>query len=101
MYSAVVPEIQSPLKLVCNLETQAMAFKAGDRVVLKSGGPIMTVTHVDKKPSLVHTTWFTDRGEEIAAHFPPAALEEHHPVDDETLDVRPAGSAKSKRTPPA
>jgi uncharacterized protein YodC (DUF2158 family) len=30
-------------------------------VVLKSGGPIMTVTHVDKKPILVQTRWFTDR----------------------------------------
>jgi uncharacterized protein YodC (DUF2158 family) len=58
-----------------------MAFKAGDLVVLKSGGPIMTVTHVDKKPLLVHTSWFTDRGVEKAAHFPPAALKEHRPVD--------------------
>ena len=78
-----------------------MAFKVGDMVVLKSGGPIMTVTHVDKKPALVHTTWFTDRGVERAAHFPPAALEEHQPVDQETLEVRFRKGAKSKRTPPA
>ncbi len=58
-----------------------MAFKVGDKVVLKSGGPIMTVTHVDKKPRLIHTSWFTDRGVEKAAHFPPDALEEHRPVD--------------------
>jgi uncharacterized protein YodC (DUF2158 family) len=74
-----------------------MVFKVGDMVVLKSGGPIMTVTHVDKKPVLVHTTWFTDRGVERAAHWPPAALEEHHPVDQETSKVEFKKTAKPRR----
>jgi uncharacterized protein YodC (DUF2158 family) len=74
-----------------------MAFKVGDMVVLKSGGPIMTVTHVDKKPILVHTSWFTDRAVEKAAHFPPAALEEHRPVAPETLTVRFKSAPKAKR----
>jgi uncharacterized protein YodC (DUF2158 family) len=58
-----------------------MAFKIGDQVKLKSDSPVMTVTAVDKKPILVHTVWFTDRGIERRAHFPPAALEEYRPVD--------------------
>ena len=73
-----------------------MAFKVGDMVVLKSGGPIMTVTHVDKKPMLVHTTWFTDRGVERAAHWPPAALEEHRPVDQDALAARQVLAARVK-----
>jgi uncharacterized protein YodC (DUF2158 family) len=52
-----------------------MAFKVGEMVKLKSGSPTMTVTHVDKN-QLVHTAWFTDKGQEKAAHFPAAALEE-------------------------
>ena len=74
-----------------------MAFKVGDKVVLKSGGPIMTVTHVDKKPMLVHTAWFTDRGVERGAHFPPAALEEHQPVEPKKLTVVFKSPAKARR----
>ena len=74
-----------------------MAFKVGDMVVLKSDSPVMTVTAVDKKPALVHTVWFTDRGVERRAHFPASALEEHRPVSPETLTVRLKSVPKAKR----
>jgi uncharacterized protein YodC (DUF2158 family) len=74
-----------------------MTFKVGDMVVLKSDSPVMTVTAVDKKPALVHTVWFTDRGVERRAHFPPSALEEHLPVSPETLPARFKGTPKVKR----
>lgn len=51
-----------------------MSFKIGDLVVLKSGGPIMTVTHPADNLSDVYTTWFGGRKLERGG-FPPAALE--------------------------
>jgi uncharacterized protein YodC (DUF2158 family) len=74
-----------------------MAFKVGEMVKLKSGSPTMTVTHVDKN-QLVHTAWFTDRGEEKAAHFPAAALEESsRAVDLKALAKDFEKIAKAKR----
>jgi uncharacterized protein YodC (DUF2158 family) len=74
-----------------------MAFKLGEMVKLKSGGPTMTVTHVDKN-QLVHTAWFNDKGEENAAHFPAAELEEENrPVDLKALAKDLEKIAKAKR----
>ena len=58
----------------------AAAFKIGDIVQLKSGGPKMTVTSIpvgDKET--VHTSWFAGSKKESGA-FPAQALV---PVSDE------------------
>lgn len=51
-------------------------FKIGDRVVLKSGGPDMTVTNVGDQMGrlMVWCSWF-DGMKPSAATFPPDALE--------------------------
>ena len=55
-------------------------FKVGDIVVLKSGGPKMTVVDRDREPNpltglrLVHTTWFSGRKSENGA-YPEDAIE--------------------------
>ncbi|TBA16304.1 YodC family protein [Rhizobium ruizarguesonis] len=49
-----------------------MAFKIGDLVKLKSGGPVMTVT--DLRASIVETSWFAGAKNEKAI-FKPEALE--------------------------
>ena len=56
------------------------AFKIGDIVQLKSGGPKMTVTHLPvSERGFVHTCWFAGSKNETGA-FPVDAL---IPVKDE------------------
>jgi uncharacterized protein YodC (DUF2158 family) len=49
-------------------------FKVGDIVVLKSGGPKMTVSEVNDIPvAFIRTTWFAGSKNE-KGNFPPEAL---------------------------
>jgi uncharacterized protein YodC (DUF2158 family) len=50
-----------------------MAFKVGDIVKLKSGGPRMTV--VDATPETIYVAWFPGTQSESRADFPAEALE--------------------------
>jgi uncharacterized protein YodC (DUF2158 family) len=45
------------LAKICEHQAMAQAFKAGDMVQLKSGGPRMTLTSVDDR-GYVRTAWF-------------------------------------------
>ena len=58
-----------------------MAFKIGDVVKLKSGGPAMTVMKVDDFGSrtIIKCTWFAESKNE-RADFPPDALLPAPPV---------------------
>jgi uncharacterized protein YodC (DUF2158 family) len=58
------------------LETRGylMYFNIGDTVVLKSGGPAMTVTAIDNEGLVVWCTWF-DGNDEKQESFPADALE--------------------------
>ena len=49
-------------------------FNIGDVVVLKSGGPSMTVEHIDHDSQMVLCAWF-DGKEKKANSFPPGALQ--------------------------
>ena len=51
-----------------------MYFKIGDTVVLKSGGPVMTVTAIDNEGLVVWCAWF-DGNDEKQESFPADALE--------------------------
>ena len=51
-----------------------MYFKIGDTVILKSGGPVMTVTAIDNEGLVVWCTWF-DGDDEKEESFPADALE--------------------------
>jgi len=52
-------------------------FKVGDIVMLKSGGPTMTISHIDENEYRgavdIRTTWFAGRKNEHG-RFPPEAL---------------------------
>jgi len=48
------------------------AFKVGDVVTIKSGGPHMTVTHVG--PHYIQVIYFTERTGITDGTFPPDAL---------------------------
>ncbi|OJX65817.1 DUF2158 domain-containing protein [Magnetospirillum sp. 64-120] len=50
-----------------------MAFKVGDIVQLKSGGPEMTVVTVDQDGKGVWAAWFAGKKSE-RSHFPNEAL---------------------------
>jgi len=49
------------------------AYKPGDTVQLKSGGPCMTVLRVVGNGDTLHTSWFAGKKNETAA-FPTAAV---------------------------
>ena len=49
----------------------AEKFEKGETVLLKSGGPLMTVANVEEE--LIHTTWFQD-GEQRFGEFDAALL---------------------------
>jgi uncharacterized protein YodC (DUF2158 family) len=51
-----------------------MYFKIGDTVILKSGGPAMTVTAIDNEGLVVWCTWF-DGNDEKQESFPVDALD--------------------------
>jgi len=53
-----------------------MAFKVGDVVKLKSGGPLMTVTIVGEKygMAIAFCAWF-EGTKNMSADFPPDSLE--------------------------
>lgn len=56
-------------------------FKVGDIVLLKSGGPKMTVIEVGDiagEPA-VWCSWFDDKKQKKSETFPPAALESAEP----------------------
>lgn len=60
-------------------------FKDGDIVILKSGGPQMTITRADVEgdPNLVFCRWFDDKGELKGHRFMAAALKLIEDVDPE------------------
>ena len=51
-------------------------MQVGDRVVLKSGGPVLTVYDLDRYNGrmLAEVRWFDDTGKLIKDHLPPDAL---------------------------
>ncbi|EPM4291468.1 YodC family protein [Vibrio fluvialis] len=49
-------------------------FNVGDTVMLKSGGPVMTVTGKDFGDNLI-CTWFDSKQELKTGSFPPSALD--------------------------
>lgn len=57
------------------METEDHAFKAGDRVCLNSGGPVMTVRQV-RGDGALECTWFPERnsGEVSLSVFPAACV---------------------------
>lgn len=63
------------------------SFEIGDLVLLKSGGPLMTVTQVHPDSGLsvsgcVQGTWFNG-GIVMSYVFPPEALKYHDEQDDD------------------
>ena len=58
-------------------------FKTGDVVILKSGGPNMTVVSISEDDALVDCTWMSD-SEVYAGDFLPATIEH-----TETLTIDP------------
>lgn len=50
-----------------------MAFKPGDNVRLKSGGPLMTIQKMG--PEFANCTWFDEDNEVKTESFRPEALE--------------------------
>lgn len=54
-------------------EKAAAAFKVGDVVRAKSGGPVMTVDHVTNQ--VIYCVWFDARCMLQVARVPPATLE--------------------------
>jgi uncharacterized protein YodC (DUF2158 family) len=53
-------------------------FKVGETVVLRSGGPLMTVEAIDETHpggSLIKTVWFDSRGQEMHSQFMQGVLE--------------------------
>lgn len=55
-------------------KTKQVDPKLGDVVVLKSGGPEMTVTNVDKELGL-NCAWFDDADLKIATNFPKQSVD--------------------------
>lgn len=57
-----------------------MAFKAGDVVRLKSGGPAMTIEKIGQTGGheAVFCTWF-EKNEQKRGHFAPVAVEADEP----------------------
>jgi uncharacterized protein YodC (DUF2158 family) len=53
--------------------TSKCQWNVGDLVVLRSGGPVMTVTDPSNFDGYVSTTWFSGKKNE-RGQFPPAAL---------------------------
>ncbi len=49
--------------------------KVGEKVTLKSGGPVMTVAQVGFADSGVRCVWFVDGDKQQEGFFPAAALE--------------------------
>ncbi len=57
-------------------------FKVGDVVVLKSGGPEMTIDYIDDSRSEAKCVWFDDR-KKLEAYFNPDSLQE--PENEDTI----------------
>ena len=53
-----------------------MTYKAGDQIVLRSGGPVMTIlkVYVNTFADLIDAGWFDARGEYKTSSFPVAAV---------------------------
>ncbi|KFF16768.1 YodC family protein [Flavobacterium hydatis] len=45
------------------------SFKEGETVRLKSGGPLMTISRIDKENNLANCEWFDSKKEFRAADF--------------------------------
>ncbi|TNE37205.1 MAG: DUF2158 domain-containing protein [Alphaproteobacteria bacterium] len=57
-------------------------FSIGDVVMLKSGGPVMTVTKIEENSTgreKIWCVWFDSKGVRQTSNFPPEALEK---IDD-------------------
>lgn len=53
---------------------EAEMFKTGDVVILKSGGPNMTVVSISEDGSIVYCTWMSD-ADVYEGDFIPATIE--------------------------
>jgi uncharacterized protein YodC (DUF2158 family) len=58
-------------------------FKAGDVIVLRSGGPIMTVTDCEQDETGVMKVWcvWFDGNKQLNGVFPAAAVQTYKPED--------------------
>lgn len=45
-------------------------FKIGDIVILKSGGPIMTIADIDTDTNIVECYWFNNQNDRQIEEFP-------------------------------
>lgn len=57
----------------------------GDTVVINSGGPDMSVIHVNEEDSIAHCTWFLDNKRFECGNFPIACLTKKDPVFDASM----------------
>lgn len=55
----------------------------GETVKLKSGGPLMTISHVDRENDLFHCEWFDSKGELKSGEFFSTSLK----IDDGNISV--------------
>jgi len=60
----------------------AQQLAVGDTVELKSGGPTMTIVHLDEDLDQMECTWFASAGGSLQrGRFPPIALRYVAPYD--------------------
>jgi len=52
-------------------------FKVGDVVILKSGGPTMTVCEIDDDEDMIYCQWFVENKILETADFPADSLEHY------------------------
>lgn len=64
----------------------ATEFKAGDVVVLKSGGPKMTVDDIDDIDGTVCCIWF-EKNDQKSGKFKPVVLEKYTPSAPSVVHV--------------
>jgi len=59
-------------------------MKIGDRVLLKGGGPILTVCDIDTYNGrlLAELRWFDDSGKLMTTHLPPEAVRPYNENDE-------------------
>ena len=59
---------------LANIENSTADLKVGDKVMLKSGGPVLVVAKIDG--DLIECLWFDDDADLQSSTFPPETLKE-------------------------